>query len=187
MRKPTPLYTIWKAEQVDLGSSAFERLAGGEPVSVSEGSDVGTGGSALAQRRPTEQADWDIDAAGASDTSSQFEPLHSEVTALWATASGLRQKLSSAESKIGELEQNQEWRESGEELYISYAGGSELGLFILQMASQVDSLPIAEAADNLATGDGWIAVARLLKAGLLDENGKSLYLTTAGEKFLADV
>jgi len=42
-------------------------------------------------------------------------------------------------------------------------------------------------AENINTPQPWIAVAHLMKAGLVDDNGRSLYLTTLGENLLAEL
>jgi hypothetical protein len=56
-----------------------------------------------------------------------------------------------------------------------------LGMFLLQRIAERDGgVSFGELADNFDGVDGWVIIARLLRAGLLDENGLSVYATSSG-------
>lgn len=56
-----------------------------------------------------------------------------------------------------------------------------LGMFILQEIADRDAgIDGPELDEYLATFEAWLALARLLRAGLLDENGLGVYATPQG-------
>lgn len=58
-----------------------------------------------------------------------------------------------------------------------------LGMFLLHTIVGVDGgVRLDSVAENLQGSAGWIAIARLVRAGLLDENGRTLYATPAGRR-----
>lgn len=58
---------------------------------------------------------------------------------------------------------------------------SPIGMFLLQQIADADSgVLLSEVAQNVRSGPAWLALARLLRAGLIDENGRSLYATESG-------
>lgn len=63
----------------------------------------------------------------------------------------------------------------------SAASLDPLGMFILHTVSAAENgIPLADVAENLRGPAGWVAVARLIRAGLLDENGLTIYATPSG-------
>jgi hypothetical protein len=58
------------------------------------------------------------------------------------------------------------------------------GAYWLGRVAAEDGLQLAESQDELSI-QAWVAIARLIRAGLADENGRILYATEAGEAWLA--
>jgi hypothetical protein len=62
---------------------------------------------------------------------------------------------------------------------------TELGAFLLtKLAAYPEGVAVDELDENLQ-GSGWIALARLLRAGLADENDRTVYITDRGEAALS--
>ena len=55
------------------------------------------------------------------------------------------------------------------------------GVFLLaQVVESGEGVLFDTLVENLAAPHGWIAIGRLMKAGLLDENGRRMYATPSG-------
>lgn len=58
---------------------------------------------------------------------------------------------------------------------------SPVGMFLLQeVAARDGGVPLEELAGYVEAAEVWLIIARLIRAGLLDENGLSVYATQAG-------
>ena len=56
-----------------------------------------------------------------------------------------------------------------------------LGMFLLEKIADADAGVLLTQLDAYLDGaPGWVAISRLVRAGLLDENGRSLYATPSG-------
>ena len=117
-----------------------------------------------------------------------FAPLHSEMTTLGPAGQQLMEELAAAKGKLDALERERKIHQQEIEIAVAHAASTELGLFILhKIAEAGEGVPLGEVDANLQGPEGWLAVARLMKAGLVDENGRTLYSTSAGEQVLEDI
>lgn len=58
-----------------------------------------------------------------------------------------------------------------------------LGMFLLQLVADADEgVPLGEVAEHLRGSAGWLALARLIRAGFVDENGLTVYATPSGRR-----
>jgi hypothetical protein len=96
-------------------------------------------------------------------------------------------ELSAVQTRARELREQLELRNQVAQLDQAYAGLSREGLFILgTLAENEDGTPLQLLGENL-TWSGWLSVARLLKAGLIDENGETVGVTRTGDLFLREL
>lgn len=113
-----------------------------------------------------------------------IDRMEEEAALLRLEVAKLRAELDQSAAYAAELKSDGELREHMSEVTTAHAAGSELGLFILHKFGEQQSIPIPEVSSNLNGPDGCLAIARLLKAGLIDEDGVSYYLTPSGREIL---
>lgn len=107
---------------------------------------------------------------------------------VWLPSYGLEQELAEAKNRADTLECELLLRERERQLAAADAMLSTLGLFIGQkIGESAAGVLIDEVVANLDGAGGWLAIARLIKAGLVDEDGRSFYLTPDGEELLSEV
>ena len=111
--------------------------------------------------------------------------MESEIVRLSAENSALCEQLAEAEAEAAELRRDLALLRNQQELDASHAAGSELALFILHKIAQARTIGISEVASNIEGQEGWLAVARLLKGRMIDEDGSSFSVTPSGRKTLA--
>jgi hypothetical protein len=91
-------------------------------------------------------------------------------------------------SRATQLEAELSTQRSAGELYVAFAGLADLGLFILQKVSAAaDGLSVQQFGENAAGWEAWLAMCRLMRAGLVGENGRIFYLTGRGETLLEEL
>jgi hypothetical protein len=107
---------------------------------------------------------------------------------LWLANYGLEQELAETKNRADTLERELLLRERERQIAAADAVLSTLGLFIAQKIGESDGgVLIDEVAANLDGAEGWLAIARLMKAGLVDENGRSFYLSPEGEHLVKEI
>jgi len=111
-----------------------------------------------------------------------------EPTYVRLTDYALRLELAETKARLVELERLVGAMRYGQELTSVQAGLAEIGLFLLhKVGTAADGIPVDVLADSLEAPSGWLAFARLMRAGLVDENGRCVYITGEGERVLAEM
>jgi hypothetical protein len=107
---------------------------------------------------------------------------------VWLTGYGLEQELAETKNRADTLERELLLRERERQIAAADAVLSTLGLFIARKIGESDGgVLIDEVVANLDGAEGWLAIARLMKAGLVDENGRSFYLSPEGEHLVKEI
>jgi len=114
-----------------------------------------------------------------------MEAGNAELERLRRENESLMRKLAELEEEVRKLRRELNLRNYGEQLDADYASGSELGMHILHKIGGVDSIPLAEV--DFEDYRGWIAFGYLMKAGLIEAAGESVYITPNGRKALAEI
>jgi len=105
---------------------------------------------------------------------------------LTSTHAGLMRQLDEQSRAAEELRRRMRLEEQSSELAIGAALSNELGLFILmKVAGEPEGVSLEALSENLEAPEGWLALARLLRADLLNENTRSVYATELAANLLA--
>lgn len=106
----------------------------------------------------------------------QIQRLTWKIRDLEATNKYLRARLDELQALLGSIR-------SQKLTDISDALVDKSAVFILDVLYNKNSIKLADVERNIDSVRGWMILARLLKAGLIDESGEELYITKAGQEF----
>ena len=154
---PEPIYsTLYEATKPEEDG----KRNGEVPVATDYlgiGTELSTSSSELLEQKQIERLTWKIRELDATNNY-----LRAQVDELQASLNSIRSE------KLGD---------------ISDALVDKPAVFILDVFHNKNSINLSEIERNTDSVQGWMMLARLLKAGLIGERGEELYITEAGREF----
>ncbi len=188
MTRSTQLYVRWRASSRSSGpgpeSSPFDYLTPVPTASKVGDADDSAGGSGEGadgeRTAPTQGFYTEVKPTDLQSLSGETERLDIRVYDLY-------RELASSRARSDELERQVAAHEMDRRLIVANAAVDGIGLFILKkIQEREDGIGLDELSEHLAP-KGWLALARLLKADLLDENDRIVYATASGEELTAEL